>query len=449
MLVFVLGLSGNGLVIFILWQGPGAKHHSADTYIGNLALANLAFVVTLPLWAAYTVLRFHWPFGSALCKLSSYLVLLNMFASAFCLGCLSFEHYLVIICSLPRSRPMDRYPFFVFVLCGVFLPRVLCFPHENLTIDCDTMLPHRGGEPQKSTPPYVISVSFDKYDPGNEIEVTLEGTAERGFQGFHLQARELEGDTPVGSFKITDPSTQALACHNVSNSSVSHTNSEVKHKVTTTWIAPSDTKSIQFRATFVQDSKNFWVGVLSKTVTPKHSQSANVTERRNKKKASRIVIEMECTKGGSSGSSQTSYSIGQGTDGIYSGYGCRDILANSGYGSRIIHSQSSSKCAGNKVIVARDTSRALSRSSYNGQNESSSTNSTSANVQGGAFISFNNTSNGQGLPSGGKQSGGDGSHSSEDGSISSAGKQSSPSLLLLFSVLSAFATSSVVPKWFI
>ncbi|XP_039339255.1 sericin 1-like isoform X2 [Mauremys reevesii] len=508
---------------------------------------------------------------------------------------------------------MDRYPFFVFVLCGVFLPRVLCFPHENLTIDCDTMLPHHGGEPQKSTPPYVIAVSFDKYDPGNEIEVTLEGTAERGFQGFHLQARELEGDTPVGSFKITDPSTQALACHNVSNSSVSHTNSEVKHKVTTTWIAPSDTKSIQFRATFVQDSKNFWVGVLSKTVTPRHSQSANVTERRNKKKASRIVIEMECTKkggtystsggciqGGSSGSSQTSYSIGQvgvispggsrggcvpGTDGIYSSYGCRDgavsintgmsygqsvssgsgvqkpvsypdskpyppvretfpsILANSGYGNRIIHSQvgqrvnpcdrssssyniiicklsqsstsqnsntkgqdpstfsqgsqvispgsqqggssssgvstgcgegtsydsnpchqgspsnsgssnrdcdqSSSNCAGNKVIVARDTSRALSRSSYNGQNESSSTNSTSANVQGGAFISFNNTSSGQGLPSGGKQSGGDGSHSSEDGSISSAGKQSSPSLLLLFSVLSAFATSSVVPKWFI
>ncbi|XP_030429783.1 hornerin-like [Gopherus evgoodei] len=573
------------------------------------------------------------------------------------------------------------------------------------------MLPHHGGEPQKSIPPYVIAVSFDKYDPGNEIEVTLEGTAEHGFQGFHLQARELEGDTPVGSFKITDPSTQALACHNVSNSAVSHTNSEVKHKVTTTWIAPSDTKSIQFRATFVQDSKNFWVGVLSKTVTPRHSQSANVTERRNKKKASRIVIEMECTKkggtystsggciqGGSSGSSQTSYSVGQvgvispggsrggcvpGTDGIYSRYGCRDgavaintgisygqsvssgsgvqkpvsypdskpyppvretfpsILVNSGYDSRIIHSQGgqrvnpcdrssssyniiicklsqsstsqnsntkgqtgslssqsygnsqqdqstfsqgsqvisqgsqvisqgskqgglsvsgvstgcgegtsydsspchqtgslssqsygssqqdqstfsqgsqvisqgsqvisqgskpgglsvsgvstgcgegtsydsspchqtgslssqsygssqgsqnnsgssnrdcdqrSSNCAGNKVIVARDTSRALSRSSYNGQNESSSTNSSSANVQGGAFISFNNTSNGQGLPSGGKPSGGDGSHSSEDGFISSAGKQSSPSLLLLFSVLSAFATSSVVPKWFI
>ncbi|XP_029768300.1 uncharacterized protein LOC113407354 [Terrapene carolina triunguis] len=278
----------------------------------------------------------------------------------------------------PAGGKMDRYPFFVFVLCGVFLPRILCFPHENSTIDCDTMLPHHGGEPQKSTPPYVIAVSFDKYDPGNEIQVTLEGTAERGFQGFHLQARELEGDTPVGSFKITDPSTQALACHNVSNSAVSHTNSEVKHKVTTTWIAPSDTKSIQFRATFVQDSKNFWVGVLSKTVTPRPSQSANVTERRNNKKASRIVIEMECTKkggtysssggciqGGSSGSSQTSYSIGQvgvippgssqggcvpGTDGIYSKYGCKDTAVSINTG--MSYGQSVSSGSGVKKPVS-------------------------------------------------------------------------------------------------
>ncbi|KAH1183046.1 hypothetical protein KIL84_004538 [Mauremys mutica] len=89
-LVFVLGLLGNGLVIFSVW----AKGRFANTYTGNLALA---IVVTLPLWAAHTVLRFHWPFGSVLCKLSSYLVLLNMFVSAFCPGCLSFERCLAIV----------------------------------------------------------------------------------------------------------------------------------------------------------------------------------------------------------------------------------------------------------------------------------------------------------------------------------------------------------------
>ncbi|XP_036597915.1 apelin receptor-like [Trichosurus vulpecula] len=106
MLVFVLGLSGNGVVIVTVWRAPGgagaAKRRASDAYIGHLALADLAFVVTLPLWAAYTALRFHWPFGAALCKLSSYLVLLNMFASAFCLTGLSFERYLAVGRSLGR-----------------------------------------------------------------------------------------------------------------------------------------------------------------------------------------------------------------------------------------------------------------------------------------------------------------------------------------------------------
>ncbi|KAH1184545.1 hypothetical protein KIL84_012486 [Mauremys mutica] len=117
MLVFVLGLSGNGLVIFTVWRGPRAKRRSANTYIGNLALADLAFVVTL-LWATYMALRFHWPFGSALCKLSSYLVLLHMFTSAFCLDCLNFEHYLAIVLmqiledSTEDWRPAYRNPYF-------------------------------------------------------------------------------------------------------------------------------------------------------------------------------------------------------------------------------------------------------------------------------------------------------------------------------------------------
>ena len=110
-LVFVLGLAGNALVLLTVWRGPRAKRRSADAYIGNLALADLAFVATLPLWAAYTALRFHWPFGAALCKLSSYLVLLNMFASAFCLGGLSAERYRAVTRAAPphpRSAAAPR-----------------------------------------------------------------------------------------------------------------------------------------------------------------------------------------------------------------------------------------------------------------------------------------------------------------------------------------------------
>ncbi|XP_048467456.1 apelin receptor A [Rhincodon typus] len=103
MLVFVFGLSGNGVVICIVWKSR-TKRRSADTYIGNLALADLAFVVTLPLWAVYAALDYHWPFSWLLCKLSSYLVMINMYASVFCLTCLSFDRYLAIVHSLSSNK---------------------------------------------------------------------------------------------------------------------------------------------------------------------------------------------------------------------------------------------------------------------------------------------------------------------------------------------------------
>ncbi|KAE8285119.1 Apelin receptor B Angiotensin II receptor-like 1b [Larimichthys crocea] len=62
MLIFILGLSGNGVVIFTVWRAQG-KRRATDVYIGNLALADLTFVVTLPLWAVYTAMGYHWPFG--------------------------------------------------------------------------------------------------------------------------------------------------------------------------------------------------------------------------------------------------------------------------------------------------------------------------------------------------------------------------------------------------
>lgn len=107
MLIFILGLSGNGVVIFTVWRAQG-KWRAADIYIGNLALADLTFVVTLPLWAVYTAMGYHWPFGVALCKISSYIILLNMYASVFCLTCMSFDRYLAIVHSLSSSQLRTR-----------------------------------------------------------------------------------------------------------------------------------------------------------------------------------------------------------------------------------------------------------------------------------------------------------------------------------------------------
>ncbi|XP_068114379.1 apelin receptor [Hyperolius riggenbachi] len=104
LLIFFLGITGNGLV---LWASRHRKDRprAADTFILQLALADLAFVVTLPLWAVYVSLGYHWPFGKVACKLSGYMVLLNMYASAFCLTGLSLDRYIVIVLSPGPGHP--------------------------------------------------------------------------------------------------------------------------------------------------------------------------------------------------------------------------------------------------------------------------------------------------------------------------------------------------------
>ncbi|KAM4618201.1 apelin receptor 2 [Polymixia lowei] len=76
---------------------PRSSRSLTDSLIASLALADLCFLVTLPLWAVYTALGYHWPFGQPLCQSSSFLTALNMYASVFSLSMLSVERYWVLI----------------------------------------------------------------------------------------------------------------------------------------------------------------------------------------------------------------------------------------------------------------------------------------------------------------------------------------------------------------
>ena len=75
---------------------PRPSRSLTDSLIASLALADLCFLVTLPLWAIYTAMGYHWPFGQPLCQISSFLTALNMYASVFSLSMLSVERYWVL-----------------------------------------------------------------------------------------------------------------------------------------------------------------------------------------------------------------------------------------------------------------------------------------------------------------------------------------------------------------
>ncbi|KAM4771142.1 type-1 angiotensin II receptor [Rhinophrynus dorsalis] len=94
--IFVVGIFGNSLVVIVIYCYMKMKT-VASVFLLNLALADLCFVITLPLWAAYTAMHYHWPFGTFLCKLASTAITVNLYTSVFLLTCLSIDRYLAIV----------------------------------------------------------------------------------------------------------------------------------------------------------------------------------------------------------------------------------------------------------------------------------------------------------------------------------------------------------------
>lgn len=80
-LAFVLGVLGNGVVIWV--TGFKLKKTVNTVWLLNLAIADFLFTSFLPLNVTYIALNFHWPFGKFMCKLNSALRKMSVYASVY------------------------------------------------------------------------------------------------------------------------------------------------------------------------------------------------------------------------------------------------------------------------------------------------------------------------------------------------------------------------------
>lgn len=99
---FVIGMVGNSMVVAVIYCYMKLKT-VANIFVLNLAISDLTFLITLPMWATVTATGYHWPFGGFLCKTSAGLVIFNLYTSVFFLTALSIDRYLAIVHPV-RSR---------------------------------------------------------------------------------------------------------------------------------------------------------------------------------------------------------------------------------------------------------------------------------------------------------------------------------------------------------
>lgn len=119
-LVFILSVVGNGLVVLVV-NSSHTSRSVTDVYLLNLAVADLLFAFSLPLWAAY---RAHeWVFGTVMCKAISVLQEANFYSGILLLACISVDRYLAIVYAT-RAATEKRH-WVKFVCMGIWVFSVL------------------------------------------------------------------------------------------------------------------------------------------------------------------------------------------------------------------------------------------------------------------------------------------------------------------------------------
>nr|XP_055028756.1 C-C chemokine receptor type 6 [Misgurnus anguillicaudatus] len=115
-LICVLGLVGNVLVLVTYALYKKAKTMT-DIYLVNVAMADLLFVVALPL-IIYNE-RHDWYMGTWACKLLSGSYSINLYSSTLLLACISGDRYVAIVQARRSVRIRSRVNVYSRLICSV------------------------------------------------------------------------------------------------------------------------------------------------------------------------------------------------------------------------------------------------------------------------------------------------------------------------------------------
>ncbi|MEQ2296656.1 hypothetical protein AMECASPLE_026854 [Ameca splendens] len=123
-IITLVGGAGNLAVVWIYLSFRKRLKTMTDVYLLNLSVADLLFLVTLPLWAAEA--SHGWLFDLTMCKINSALYKVNLFSSILLLTCISVDRYIVIVqTTKAQNSQMERRRYSRLVCAGVWLLALL------------------------------------------------------------------------------------------------------------------------------------------------------------------------------------------------------------------------------------------------------------------------------------------------------------------------------------
>lgn len=102
-IVFAVGLPANALAVWV-FLFRSKKKHPSSIYMANLAMADLLFVIWIPLKIAYHFNGNDWIYGDGLCKVLVAFFYANMYCSIAFITCISVQRYWAVVDPLSQAQ---------------------------------------------------------------------------------------------------------------------------------------------------------------------------------------------------------------------------------------------------------------------------------------------------------------------------------------------------------
>ncbi|XP_066598431.1 somatostatin receptor type 2-like [Prorops nasuta] len=146
--VWIIGVLGNGLVIYVVLRFP-IMHTTTNIYIVNLAIADECFLIGIPLLVVTTLYE-NWIFGKHMCILFMVMTSINQFTSSIFLVIMSFDRYIAVVHPIIgnkiRTRCMAKIvSISCWVISIVIMTPIIMYAdvhtRDNVTYNCNILWP--------------------------------------------------------------------------------------------------------------------------------------------------------------------------------------------------------------------------------------------------------------------------------------------------------------------
>lgn len=134
-LIFIIAVPGNILALWAFFHQDCTS--PSKVFLRHLSVADLSYILILPMRIVYHLSDCHWPFGHVVCQLAGFLFYLNMYCSLYLMSFISLDRFLAVV--LPIRSQSVRKVLYAKVAVGVLWVTVIVsmspilFSKKNVT----------------------------------------------------------------------------------------------------------------------------------------------------------------------------------------------------------------------------------------------------------------------------------------------------------------------------